>query len=190
MKHRSRKALGSIIVAVASLSIVALPSRDARAKIPPDLREGTKPNYFEFGPTAGHGFGAHGTHADGWLNYLHHFRGAAEGPALGAVVVGGGWDRSYRFMAGVLFEWDFKLIKDKPLGLYLGPHVAGGYGFRDRRHDDRVTSHGFQITAGPTLKLLLNDFWSFWVRPTNVDLLIGTDFGPGVTGAIGAGITF
>lgn len=189
MKHRPRRALG-VVVAVACLGVVGLSSADARAEIPPELRPGTKPHYFEFGPTVGHGFGAHGTHADGWLNYLYHFKGGPEGPALGAVLVGGGWNRSYRFMAGALFEWDFKLVPSKPLGLYLGPHVAAGYGFRHHRRDDGVSSHGFQLVAGPTVKLLVNDFWSFWVRPINVDLLIGTDFGPGLNAALGAGITF
>lgn len=190
MKRRRNKTLGTALGAVACLATVGLSSADASAKIPTELRPGTKPHYFEFGPTAGHSLGPHGTHANGWLNYLYHFRGGPEGPALGAVLVGGGWNKSYRLMAGALFEWDFKLIPSKALGLYLGPHVAGGYGFRHRGRDGRLTSHGFQLTAGPTVKLLLNDFWSFWVRPINVDLLIGRDFGPGLTGALGAGITF
>lgn len=169
-------------------SAVALAAPEAGA-VPPELREGTKANRFEFGPHVGFGWGNRGIGPAGavWLDYLHHFSGNAEGPALGVVSHVGGWRDYFGFTIGPMFEWDFKLIPSKNLGLYLGPHVAAGYSFHRWKG---TPPHSFFAQVGPTLKLIVNDFWVFWARPLNFDIrwygYIAGNYG----GAIGAGITF
>lgn len=161
-------------------------STDAQA-VPSELRPGTKANNFDFGPRFGYGFGHKNPVASGWLDYLYHFSGTQEGPAIGVAALVGGWKNYFGFASGFMFEWDFLLVPGKNLGLYLGPHVVAGYGFR-RHHNDRY--HSFFAMAGPTLKLSVNDFWSFWARPVNFDLRLGGPFQGTLTSAIGVGITW
>lgn len=173
--------------AIASFASVVALSPEAAA-IPKELRPGTKPHYFEFGPTVGYGFrGPHGAAGGAWLDYLYHFKGNAEGPALGVLTVFGGWSRYFTFSVGPMFQWDFKLVASKPLGLYLGPHVSTGYSFFSWRG---VGDHSFYALAGPTVKLIVNDFWCFWARPMNFDFrwygVADLNYGA----ALGAGITF
>ena len=177
----------SLACAWVTAAAIAGASAEARA-IPPELRPGTKPHYFEFGPTVGYGvLGPRGGLGGAWLDYLYHFKGNAEGPALGALTVFGGWSRYFSFAVGPMFQWDFKLVPSKPLGLYLGPHVSTGYTFVSWRG---VGAHSFYAMAGPTLKLIVNDFWCFWARPLNFDFRwfgrADLNFGA----ALGAGITF
>ena len=173
-----------------SLSVaagVALIATEAQA-IPPELRDGTKANRFEFGPHVGYGWGRGiGPAGSVWLDYLYHFKGNAEGPALGVVTHVGGWRDYIGFSAGPMFEWDFKLVPSKPLGLYLGPHFAAGYNFNRWRG---IGYHGFFAMAGPTLKLIVNDFWCFWARPANFDIRWYDGFHGNYGAAIGAGITW
>ena len=170
------------------LATFAIGTSEAAA-VPTELRDGTKANRFEFGPHAGFGWGKKdiGPAGSVWLDYLYHFSGNAEGPALGVVAQVGGWRDYFGFSVGPMFEWDFKLIQSKPLGLYLGPHVAAGYRF-DRWN--KTPAHAFFATVGPTLKLIVNDFWCFWARPLNIDVrwygYVAGNYG----GALGAGITW
>ncbi|MBK8264436.1 MAG: hypothetical protein IPK80_24225 [Nannocystis sp.] len=178
-----------IQVALAVLSFVAISTASTAAlAVPKELRPGTKPHYFEFGPNVGYGFyGPRGALGGAWLDYMYHFQGGAEGPALGVLTLFGGWNRYFSFSVGPMFQWDFKLVKSKPLGLYLGPHVSTGYSFFSWRG---VGDHSFYAMVGPTVKLIVNDFWCFWARPLNFDLRwygrVDGNFGA----ALGAGITF
>lgn len=184
--HSSEMQRASIVPALCVFGALALAGAEARA-VPSSLRPGTKPHYFEFGPTVGHGFrGPLGPAGGVWLDYLYHFKGNAEGPALGVLTTFAAWKRHYAFNVGPMFQWDFKLVASKPLGLYLGPHFAAGYAFGafDRRY------HTFFFMAGPTLKLIVNDFWCFWARPLNFDFRWYGAFSGNYGAAIGAGITF
>ncbi|MCA9715436.1 MAG: hypothetical protein KC468_12225 [Myxococcales bacterium] len=165
-------------------------STDAQA-VPPELRPGTKPHHFEFGPTFGWGFFGPGDAyplASAWIDYRYHFFGNAEGPSLGVASLIGGWRNRFSFTVGPMFEWDFRLVKDKPLGLYLGPHIVSGW--RVETFRDNPTYHYFFAMVGPTLKLIVNDFWVFWVRPANIDFRFGHAIYGNWGGALGAGITF
>ncbi len=175
---------GVLAAAVFTAGVAWSPEAGA---VPRELRPGTKANNFEFGPRFGYGFGHRHAYGSAWLDYLYHFSGDQSGPAIGAAAFIGGWRNYFGFASGFMFEWDFQLVPSKNLGLYLGPHVVAGYGFH-RFVDDRY--HSFFVMAGPTLKLCLNDFWVFWVRPFNFDGRIGRFFQPSVTSAIGAGITW
>jgi hypothetical protein len=180
---------------LAALTVVAALftwSSTAQAAIPPELRPGTKPHYFEFGPTFNFGFLGDGPYggpgAAAILDYRYHFQGGAEGPSLGVLSTVGGWSNRFHFSAGPMFEWDFKLVGDKPLGLYLGPHIAAGYHISTHKGDPAY--HAFTTMLGPTLKLIVNDFWVFWVRPANFEMRFAGDIYGSWSGALGAGITW
>lgn len=172
-------------------------SSPAEAAIPKELRPGTHPHVWEFGPAFGIGVHGHsiGPLASVWTNYLYHFRGDATGPALGAMLVVGGWNHHLGLTTGGMFEWDFQVVPSKPLGVYLGPHVVAGYsgyyhyhGQGNGHRDDAY--HSFYTQAGATARLILNDFWSFWIRPTNFEFRIANDFNFSWGAALGAGLTF
>ncbi len=176
----SRIVCAAVFVAGVSWSPEAL-------AVPYELRPGTKANNFEFGPRFGYGFGAGHPFGSAWLDYLYHFRRDQSGPAIGAAALIGGWRNYFGLASGFMFEWDIRLVPSKNLGLYLGPHVVVGYGFR-RYHNDRY--HSFFGMVGPTLKLVVNDFWVFWARPVNFDVRLGGPFFGSLTSALGAGITW
>lgn len=167
------------------LTVLGL-SSDAYA-IPPALAPGTKANNFDFGPAFG--VGRHGSAELGglWLDFLHHFRGDQSGPALGAMAQFTGSPASLSVVGGIMGEWDFRLVPSKELGLYLGPHAV--FGFATGRSNE-VGYGAFYGMVGPTVKLSVNDFWSFWVRPANAELFAGRGIWGSYRGTLGAGITF
>ena len=183
------RALLTRLAPLALMAAVYAHSTDAQA-IPPELRPGTKPHHFEFGPTFGWGFFGPDDYrgASALIDYRYHFFGKPEGPSLGVASFIGGWERRFHFSVGPMFEWYFRLVKDKPLGLYLGPHIISGWRF-DSHRDDRAY-HYFFAMVGPTLKLIVNDFWVFWVRPANIDFRFGPHTYGHWNGALGAGIIF
>ncbi|MEZ4452125.1 MAG: hypothetical protein R3B09_21855 [Nannocystaceae bacterium] len=177
----------SLVPGLCVFAVLALAGTDAGA-VPSSLRPGTKPHYFEFGPTVGYGFhGPLGPAGGAWLDYLYHFKGDAEGPALGVLTTFGAWKHRFAFNVGPMFQWDFKLVPSKALGLYLGPHISAGYAFG--AFDGR-NYHSFYALVGPTLKLIVNDFWCFWARPLNFDIRYYGAITGNYGAAIGAGITF
>jgi hypothetical protein len=164
----------------------------ASAEVPTELRPGTKGQNFDFGPAFGVGFGNGGPLGGVWLDYLYHFRGNQEGPAIGALGVFSAWPGRIGGTAAFMFQWDFALVPSKNLGLYLGPHAALGFtGGRWNKNHNYAALYGM---GGATLKLSVNDFWSFWVRPVNMELYAGNFPGDNLRGgfgaSLGAGITF
>lgn len=200
MRH-FRRPLSLVLPAALGLWL-GIPS-SAQAGIPKELRPGTHPHVWEFGPAFGIGVnGPVGPLASGWTNYLYHFRGDMSGPALGAVLVAGGWNQHASVTTGAMFEWDFQVVPSKPLGVYLGPHVIAGYSGYFHFHDgpddgpgngnghDNSADHWFYSQAGATARLILNDRWSFWVRPTNFEFRVANEFNFSWGASLGAGLIF
>jgi len=184
-----RRALTLMIPLALGLGALAF-AQPAQARTPPELAPGTKPQNFDFGPAFSVGF-AGGPLGGIWLDYLYHFRGDQEGPAIGAMATLSAWPGRFGVASGFMFEYDFRLVPSKNLGLYLGPHFVAGFTAGRWRGNGYGAFYGM---GGPTLKLSLNDFWSFWLRPINIEIiggsLPGDNFYAGWGGALGAGITF
>lgn len=171
---------------------LSLASADAEASTPPELTPGTKGQNFDFGAAFGVGINGGGPIGGIWLDYLYHFRRNQEGPAIGALGVFNAWPGRLGGTLGFMFEWDIRLVPSQNLGLYLGPHVVAGFtGGRCCNDNGYAAFYGM---GGPTLKLSFKDFWSFWIRPLNLELFAGDfpgdDFRAGWGAALGAGITF
>jgi hypothetical protein len=161
----------------------------------PGLRPSTKPHELGVGLGPRISLPSGGVLGTLPLHYLYHLQGAGTGPAVGGVV-------DFAFTRNVIgtvigtqvgpaFRWDVQLIDD--VGLYVGPHVAAGYGLYavlNPGYDPFVHHGGFLQVAG-NVRLALDDVGFVFARPVQLTAVFMRG-GAGVTYDIvlGGGFTF
>lgn len=189
-RHRRGTTALKVITALATVVGTYTVSQQAEAKIPRVLRPGTRALYFNlgFGGSVGLGRGYYNGAYNGGYGYGYlggfrltsefggHFKGAAEGPALGVLFeqefygYGG-----FGLILAPKFVYDIQIIKN--LGFYISPSIAAGYHmytyFDYGARYGRLYGHTLDVQVAVAAKLMLDDRWLVWVNFPNFDLNFG-----------------
>jgi hypothetical protein len=121
------------------------------------------------------------------FDFGYHFDGAGEGPAIGASLEQSFGDGFYTFNPNFKFWWDI-MIAD--MAIYVAPFAKAGYLLGSTGQ----LAHGFVFGGGIEGRVILDDRWFTYLRPAQLDVVIGDFFGDTVHVNffvyIGGGVTF